>query len=763
MKLPSMTKCRIDSDKHRSTSVWLPLLFGLTIFVGAALLFFVQPLVARLVLPKFGGAPSVWNTCMLFFQLALLAGYSYAHFSVARFGVRRQALGHLVLLLCPLAMLPIAAGAGHAPPRVAEPILPLLGMLAMMAGVPFFVVSTTAPLMQRWFAETGHGMARDPYFLYAASNVGSMLGLVAYPLLVEPFFTLAIQGRLWSGGYLLLLLLVTCCAWATVGRQGARRVFIDRKVTASTSGFPGTSSPRWRARGRWLLLAAIPSSLLLGVTAHLTSDVAPIPLLWVLPLAIYLLSYIVAFSRLPASFHRRMCQALPLGTLLLAFPLLRNNDMAPWWMLPHLVVFFVAAVACHGELAASRPSAERLTEFFLWTSAGGALGGAFNALVAPLIFTTFLEYPLALFLACCCIPRWSRHGTTSTRQGWEWTWPIVVGLLTAVLWKYNAGTGTTWAMAFPLLACAPVLGRPFAFAASLAAALLVGGHFADERTFVVHRERNFYGALKIWVSDDGKAMQLGHGRVLHGMQHHSENRLLRRIPLSYYYPTGPIGQVFRDFLDRGLTPRTAVVGLGVGTLAAYSRSGQELTFFELNPAVEKIARDTRYFTYLCDCKARLRVVLGDARLSLALEPERAFEIIVADAFSGDAVPVHLLTREAVEMYREKLAPRGVIAFHITNQYVELAPVLANVAAALGLAVIRNDEYSHPIFDNDVRQGKVASHWVLMAHSRDDFGALAGGPGWEELVGTAGSAWTDDFSNVFGAVRWTSPADRAAHD
>jgi hypothetical protein len=687
-------------------------LFCGTLFLSAALLFSVQLMVARMILPLLGGTPAVWNTCLVFFQVVLLAGYAYAHLLPARFGVRGQLLVHAALLLVPLLILPVSV-VGWVPPSEAAPAAWLLLLLSATTGLPFFVVSTSAPLLQQWFARTGHPASGDPYFLYAASNLGSLGALLSYPVLVEPHLGLAAQSRVWSAGYVLLALLVLACAARVWRSPVAKTAAADPEKSAAGPG-PDPRGLRGLARRlRWVALAFVPSSLLLGVTNYLSTDVASAPLLWVLPLALYLLSFILAFARLRL-LHPVFVLLLPLGIWLLlevsALPpnRLKMTEVAGL----HLALVFVAMTVCHGELARTRPPAGRLTEFYLLLALGGALGGTFNSLVAPRLFDRVVEYPLLLAAACLLLPR---MGLPEGRRRLDLGVTAAVGLLGA-------------AFVVPLLG---VTGR-HAFAP------------------VVHRERNFFGVLRVEATPANDLRFLFHGTTLHGMQ--SLLPAARREPLGYFHRAGPVGRVF-DALG-GSRKDVAVVGLGAGTLAAYAQPGQRWTFYEIDPAVERLASDPRYFTYLADARERgadAGVVLGDARLRLR-DSDRTYDLIILDAFSSDTVPVHLLTREALRVYLARLADDGLLAFHISCLHVRLHPVVGNLAKDAGLACrIRQDL---KISQADMRAGKLTSEWVVLARRPEALGPLANDPHWPPLPGDPASpVWTDDYSNLFRAINW----------
>ncbi|HVC93051.1 MAG TPA: fused MFS/spermidine synthase [Pirellulales bacterium] len=758
----------LTSRRRQRSSVAKPVLFGVTLFVGAALLFCVQPMIAKLVLPKFGGAPAVWNTCMVFFQAALLAGYVYAHATTQWMGVRRQAILHLGLLVLPWLVLPIAIASDYAPTGDVEPILPLLALLAVTAGLPFFVVSTSAPLLQTWFAASGHRAAHDPYFLYAASNAGSMLGLVSYPLVIEPRLTLAQQSKLWSAGFALLAVLTAACALAMWRRRAP--LLSEPPPAARAEGVAIGKSPgvsHW-TRLRWVALAFAPSSLMLGVTTFLTTDVAPVPMLWVVPLALYLLSFILVFSRLPGWVHKWMIWLLPAVVVWQTYLTDSETSRTLESLAPaHLATFFVAAMVCHGELARLRPAPDKLTEFYLWMSLGGVLGGLFNALVAPLVFTRLIEYPLALVCACALSPPlrggrvwWAKllddDRAESTRvRRWDLLVPLVVGLSAAVVFfNWPSDVDRRLRTVTVLALCMAWVERPVCFGLCIGAVICAMTSFDDLTRHVQHAERSFFGELKVTQNIEPPFNFLIHGQVLHGAQLRDEDPKVRDQPLFYYHRAGPLGQLFDALKERLAGRKLAIVGLGVGSLAAYGQTGQELTFYEIDPAVERIARDDRYFTFLRDCAANVNVVFGDARLALAREPDNRFALIVIDAFSGDAVPTHLLTREALALYRDKLAPGGVIAFHISNSYLRLGPVLRNLADATGLVGLEQDEAHLSRESGGKNVGRTASNWIVIAADRKDFGQLRSDGRWRPLApDDRVSLWTDDFSNMLEVFEW----------
>jgi hypothetical protein len=725
------------------------LLYAFTLLVSAALLFVVQPMIARMVLPLLGGSPAVWNTCMVFFQAALLAGYAYAHASTAWLGVRRQVVLHAGLLLLPLFCLPLGVSREwvQSLPAGTDPGLWLLWLLLATVGPPFAVVSATAPLLQRWFSRTGHHTAGDPYFLYGASNVGSMLALLGYPLVVEPKLRLARQSEVWAVGYGVLVVLILACAAVVWRTSQAFPESSDHRTDPSRSDRPGIG--QWF---RWVALAFVPSSLMLGVTMYLTTDLASIPLLWIIPLALYLLTFILVFARRQVLPHAWMVRALPVTVLALALAMcLQLTELV---FIPlHLLTFFVVAMVCHGELVRHRPPARFLTAFYLAMSIGGVLGGIFNALLAPVLFDWVAEYPLMLVLACLACPVAGPIARRPRDLALDFVVPLALGIVIAVLvpmvlpitdsQRSSVGLKLTFGVA--ALICFSFKDRPVRFALGIGAVLLASQVAVNVYGPVMYRERNFFGVLRVTQEARGSYRRLFQGNTVHGQQ--SLDPARRRDPLTYYHRTGPIGQVFEAFAARPARPDVAVVGLGAGTLACYATPEQRWTFYEIDPAVERIARNPRYFTYLEDSLAQsCNVILGDARLRLREAPRSGYGLIVLDAFSSDAIPVHLLTREALQLYRDKLADGGLIACHISSRYIDLAPVLGALARDAGLvARVRFDLALSP---EQIGEGKLASTWVAIAARDTDLGALAKDPRWEVLRSSPDEAvWTDDFSNV----------------
>jgi hypothetical protein len=938
------------------------IVFALTLFSSATLLFLVQPMVGKLILPLQGGTPAVWNTCMVFFQAALLAGYGYAHATTAWLGARKQSLLHLVVLVVPLlGFLPISINTSLIHGGEQSPVLSLLLVLFFSVGLPFFVISTSAPLLQKWFASTDHPSAADPYFLYGASNLGSMLALLGYPAFVEPNWALYDQRVYWAIGYGVLAAGTLGCIallWlsrpapqpAAVGASAAEaglaagavtpvgtsaapvsepvgvasqavtthtREAVTRgkkkgknkgkprtqnQVTAtptplasSTSRelLPAQASPlggevTWRRRLRWVALALVPSSMMLGVTTYITTDLAPIPLLWVLPLAIYLLSFIIVFAkiphltqriivwlgavalavavgyfvvpgmrqyvaervrfgevigyllwlvppaavaasllifrlRMPHLLHLVFVLALPLLVLFVVFMMLSERKLSiPLTIALHLLTLFVVAMVCHGEMARDRPSTKHLTEFFLWMSVGGVLGGLFNALVAPLVFNGLVEYQLIMVVACLLLPplgspndsAWGPTIDVALAVLFLLTGAVLIGvrmhnnivvegveqfrvplehathgpwgwLLAAVLLVVAVGAvrvvrqrqarlvhamdyvlpltlcvlvvGLSWGLesshlyfrlrtlgdqlklergqlyklltfGVPAVLCYTFVDRSIRFGLGVGALLLGAAFCGLFDTNTLMQKRSFFGVLK--VEEDELYHRLVHGTTLHGKQFRDPAR--HREPLTYYHRTGPMGHLFDAYWDKDPRKNYAVVGLGTGTMACYAEPGQHLTFYDIDTVVRDIAYNTDYFTYVSDAEERgvnVELVLGDARLTMErkqLSEDEKYNILCVDAFSSDAIPIHLITRQALQMYLTKIKEDGIIAFHVSNRYLDLRPVLARLAEVEGLTGYYESDGS------EGEEGKAASTWVVLARKPEYLSRLPNEDRWERV-------------------------------
>ena len=722
----------------------MPVLFASVLFLNALLLFWVQPLFAKMVLPVLGGSPSVWTTCMLFFQAALLVGYAYSHAVLRWFGMKRQAAIHGVIVWIPLLLLPIHVTHVGATLATQQPIAWLLTIVATTVGLPFVVLASTAPLLQRWFSAADRGSS-DPYWLYAASNAGSLVALLAFPLLFEPLLPTQAQASIWKICYGIVATLLTTCALVVIRRSPAMASSSRVEDDETSAGQPPSASTRMH----WLALSFAPSTLMLGVTTYISTDVAAVPLLWVLPLSCYLLTFIVAFGWYSEGAHTFTQRMLPRVLLPLMFVVLVSIPVPLWITIPlHIGAFTVLALLCHGELARKRPGVRHLTEFYLWLAAGGVLGGIFNTLIAPRIFTSVAEYPIAIALSCLLCASGERliDALSNPRQ---LTRPaLAVGLAAALL----IGVRLTTVPFIPMIV---LLGAPVIVGVSLArdnarfsltiagllVALLVANAVAPvEGGRALYAERTFFGVYRV-RTDANHLVSLAHGTTTHGAQVIGE---VNPEPLTYYHRQSPIGQLFAAL---GPAARSVgVIGLGAGTLAAYVQPGASWSFYEIDEAVERIARDARYFHYLDRCGSQCSVILGDARLLLA-QREVLHDVLVLDAFSSDAIPMHLLTTEALQTYESRLAPHGILAIHISNRHIGLRPVVARLARESGLTAVAQLHSSV-----DTIRGYTASEWVLMARNPAALEPFTPDSRWNRLEPDAERAWSDDFSNIWTELR-----------
>jgi len=681
------------------------ILFASTILLSAFLLFLVQPIIAKQILPWFGGSSAVWITCLVFFQVLLLAGYTYAHVITRRLALRRQTQLHIALLVASLLFLPIIPSAALKPTADADAALRILVLLAATIGLPYFLLSTTGPLLQKWVAP--QFPEKSVYRLFALSNFGSLIGLLAFPFAVEPFATSATQSMVWSAAYALF---VGVCSWSAwkVGRQEGPHIAALEAVSA----FPGepATAPRARDYLLWLAFSVLASVMLLASTSHITQNIASVPFLWVLPLSLYLLTFVIAFEGRGGRGWYEQNWWLFI-TLLLIVGMAAGLSAARGVMDVGLAVplytlgMFMAVLFCNGELAHRKPAPKYLTHFYLTVSLGGALGGLFVGLVAPRIFPAYLELPLALVL--------------------------LAGLAVVVAWRNKWLVGP-------------------AIVASLATLWYAGEYLQFMRDDVVFMQRNFYGTLRVREqgSGDYQVRRLLHGVILHGEQFTiSPDRL---EPGTYYARTSGVGRAIAARQAAGPV-RIGVVGLGVGTLSAYGRAGDVVRFYELDPDVLALAKS--HFGYLNAAPATLEFAIGDARLSmereLAAGTPQKFDVLAIDAFSSDSIPVHLITREAIRLYMQQLAPGGVLAVHISNRFLDLKPVLANIAAAEGLQVrLVSDHPAEPASMTD---------WVLLAATADPFKAEALAVA-EPIEPTPGfSLWTDQFNNLLDVLK-SSPLE-----
>ncbi|WP_027149670.1 fused MFS/spermidine synthase [Methylobacter tundripaludum] len=721
-------------------------LFAATLFTSASLMFVLQPLFGKILLPLLGGSPAVWNTCMVFYQSILFLGYLYAHYLSTRYSQHRQIQIHTALILISFLALPLALPENTVPPTDSNPTFWLLWTLFLAIGLPFFVVSTTAPLIQKWFANVGHHTSHDPYYLYAASNTGSLIALLSYPFLLEPNIGLANQKSYWSVGYLILCLLIAACAFVLwKSRQTSEQQEDDQDTTADENNLSLATQLHW------LVLAFVPSSLLLGLTNFISTDIASVPLLWIIPLTLYLLSFVIVFSKWNDKIHPLMVKLQPIFLLpFIAYAFINPADLPYWaYLILHLIAFFFAVMVCHGELAKLRPHTRHLTTFYLIMSFAGMLGGMFNTFVAPFVFNAVYEYPIMIVAALLLRPGRMNsplqqiiapallvvagiiaHATVADLL--QYFDAIVIGLIGLTLLTYLLRT------------------RPVGFALMTGAIIFLALGLHDLSSHTLYQERTFFGVLAVreavLTDEQGKPEsyhELFHGTTKHGAQRLATN--LSQIPLTYYSRPGPMGQLFKEYDNSDQTWNIGVVGLGAGALACYAKDQQNWTLYEIDPLVVDIAGNPAYFSYLSQCARNAAMRVGDARLSLEKEPDQHFDLLVMDAFSSDSVPTHLLTKEALELYFKKLKPGGILAFHMTNRHLSLKKVLSINAEALHLASLIQEfkpQQDIPLV--------VATDWVVMAKQAETLEPLRLSRlgNWQKMpLYFDMKPWTDDFTNI----------------
>jgi SAM-dependent methyltransferase len=737
-----------DSEAKTDRSLFLVILFALTLFTSASLMFVLQPLFGKILLPLLGGAPAVWNTCMVFYQSILFLGYLYAHTLSMRYSLYRQLQIHAGVIAVSFFALPLALPENTVPPIDTDPTFWLFRTLLLAIGLPFFVVSTTAPLLQKWFANIGHHTSHDPYYLYTASNTGSLMALLSYPFLIEPNIGVASQKAYWSIGYILLCLLIAGCA------------FMLWKMRHNTEAPPSPSIEMnvlsIYKKLHWLALAFVPSSLLVGLTNFISTDIASVPLLWIIPLTLYLLSFIIVFSKWNEITHPVMVKLQPVFLVLFITYAFINPADLPYWayLILHLTAFFFAVMVCHGELAKHRPATQHLTTFYLLMSFGGMLGGMFNTFVAPFIFNGIYEYPIMLVAALLLRPGIKIAFNKSLLL--QIIAPALLVIMGFIIYASVSDLVRYFdAIAITLIAltCLSYLFRayPAAFALLIGAIVFLAFNLHDLSSHTLYQERTFFGVLavkkNILTNEQNQPEsyhELLHGTTIHGAQRLSAN--LSKIPLTYYSRQGPIGQLFKEYDAINQNWSIGVVGLGAGALVCYAKNRQNWTLYEIDPLVVEIARNPAYFTYLELCGDDTVIRIGDGRLSLAAEPDQKFDLLVMDAFSSDSVPTHLLTQEALELYFNKLKPNGLLAFHITNRHLALKKVLSIHAEHLHVAALIQEFkplQTIPLVG--------ATDWVVMAIKPETLNPLSLSPlgDWQKMpLYFDMKPWTDDFTNIF---------------
>ena len=686
-----------DKGLSAGASLWFGWVFALTTLTGAFLLFQVQPVICKFILPWFGGGPAVWTTCMLFFQTVLFAGYAYAHFSASTLPTKLQVPLHILLLIAAVLCLPILPRDSWRPTLEGDPVWHIFLLLSICVGLPYLVLASTGPLVQSWFAKAFPG--RSPYRLYALSNIGSLVALLSYPFLFEPSLAIKTQSTGWSVVFAIYAILCAACAFCVASSKSTTNL-------ASTSAAQNEEKPSWMRRLSWVMLPAVASLMLLASTNYVCSDVAPMPFLWVVPLSVYLLSFVIAFD------HERWYKPVLFGCLTIA--LILGMSIFPDFSIEipgilsslgysiavTFLILFLVAMVCHGELVRSRPGPKYLTEFYLSISAGGALGGVFVSLIAPHFFKTYFEWPLALAISImvAAIVLFKRLNSPALRWG---------GLLLTAL-----------SVGFVLYA-------------------------NTEHEEPLEGARNFYGVIEVWELDKNDPEKARLSMTVEGVTHGLQltNPAKRHLPLAYYGPGTGVGKTFAQYFKRNQPLCVGAVGLGVGTVATYIRENDKLKIYEINPEVIRLAR--KDFTFLKDCKGSQEVVLGDARLSLEREAPNQFDILLLDAFSGHSIPTHLLTREAFEIYLRHLKPDGAIAFHITNQFLDLAPIVARLAQVLGLrAGLVSTQTDKPNFMNNTR-------YMIVSRDPAIFDGMNSTP--VNPSNPPAPLWTDGFNDLFSVL------------
>ena len=730
--------------------------FTATIFLSASLLFAVQPMFAKMVLPTLGGSPSVWAVSMCFFQAVLLAGYCYAHLLNRYLGARTGRAVHIAVLAVAAVALPVALPEfAHEPPS-GNTYLWLITVLASGVGLPFFAVSANSPLLQAWFSRSGHPHAADPYFLYAASNIGSLLALLSYPVIIEPALGVNAQGSVWAGGFAVL-----CAAIVVSGLSVMNRAAPPDQQSEMPSALEAALATTWKTRATWIALSFIPSALLVAFTTFLTTDIASAPFLWVLPLSFFLLTFVLVFREVPLINHEALVERQPLAAALAIFGTASVSG-SNWYigLGGGLAAFMLTSLICHRELYLRRPPASNLTEFYLWMSFGGVLGGMFSALLAPQLFTSIFEFPLIVALGLLVRPAviaaWSGDRPDLKNAA------LMIGVGIAILFAIDQSiahglTGGHFKLRIGVIAVLiavmilfrnRVMLEMSAFVLMLAAAAILPEGGGSSKTM-----RSFFGVHRVVETPDGTFRLLMHGTTTHGAlrllsDDHTPQSTI--VPATYYYPQSPMAravELARKHREGDGAFRAGVVGLGAGAMACSSRAGEAWRFYEIDQAVVDIARDPTQFGFLSQCQPKADIVVGDARLTLAREAPQSFDYLLIDAFSSDAIPTHLMTTEAFSLYLDMLRPNGLLALHISNKHLDLAPIIAAAFEKLPgyRAVLVSDLPANPGYDT------APSRVILVSRNASTLSEALNWSGAEPLMPSGVAAWTDDYSNILAAL------------
>jgi len=728
------------SPPRQNRGLFAAVSFTLTIFLSASLLFFVQPLFAKMVLPLIGGAPAVWTTAMLFFQLMLIGGYVYAHVLTRYVPLKAQLPVHVAFWALALTFLPLSATDGWQYDATGSTTWQTLQLFALGVGVPFALLSANAPLLQAWYVRSDGYSADDPYFLYGASNIGSLLALLAFPLVAEPLVGAEQISMVWAAGFVLFGGLMIVSGLQTWGR-GQRR--------APATAAPTEGAPSLRQIGIWMFIAFVPSSLMLSITTKISADLGALPLIWVIPLALYILSFVIAFSN--RTWVSPKVLYIAAIAAVAACAVLMSGRIIAWYAPITALLFapalFVIAVQAHRTLYDRRPDASHLTVFYIAMSVGGALGGVFNSLIAPVLFNAIFEGYITL-VAVGLLLALTQQVTLSTRA-------VAYGLLAAgaATLSFEVATGplglsmSIWLMLAVVIGFAVTLAalhrKPVAVVAALAAFLTLD--VVKSPSGNLFEDRSFFGAHKVYDLDGTRYYV--NGTTIHGTMPVADHGT-RPTPLSYYHPQSPMAQVLSS--EFGAEAQSVgVVGLGVGSLACYAQPGQTWGFYEIDEMVDRVARDPNLFSYMSECVPTSETYLGDARVVLAQQDGLQYDVLYLDAYSSDSIPMHLLTEEAVALYKERIAEDGALVFHITNRYYDLAAPLARLADAVGM----NAAIQVMLMDDpSVGHSSVV---VVMSADQARFDALTADPRWEILRTDGRPAWTDDFANPLSALKYFS--------
>jgi len=735
-------------------------LFSATLLLSALLLFTIQPIFTKMILPYLGGAPQTWNTSILFFQTCLLAGYAYAHGTSRYLNIKTQAALHLILLITFVFILPIAIPEDCTPPAGNDPTLWQIILMVTVVGGPFFVVSCSAPMLQHWFSKTDHINAHNPYFLYSTSNIGSLSGLLLYPLLIEPLMTTSTQSYNWMYGYIALIILTSLCAFLIWKYKESSHNQSNNNEDVKISDDSVTT----KQRIKWIILSFIPSTLMLGVTTHITTEIASVPLFWVLPLALYIGTFVIVFARKPLFTSNQIMLASGISVTLLCAQHIAFKDIHNYPItmitLP-LGVFFLLSLACHTSLAESRPTAKRLTEFYLIMSFGGALGGFFNAIIVPNYFIVPIEYPL--MFAAAVLVRYinvPKHSFSTIIKGLKENtasyislnnfliigFPIVISIIGKII---NENSKIEWlCAALFFLSSLLLINRRWAFGLIIIPIMFFSNVIMPKN--LIHIDRSFFGVIRI--NETKKERTLMHGSTTHG----SQPKANPLVKVSYYGNTSPASDLF-SVIGTGtgaLTgkQRVAVMGLGIGVTACYTKEGRHFDFYEIDRKIAEIAENPKFFTYLSNCGSPYDIILGDGRLEIEKKPNEHYDYIMADAFSSDSIPIHLMTKEALEIYLKKLKKGGLLAMNISNRFLDLEPIVTQIGDKIGITTLSKVGIGE--LNKEVDIHTYSAHFIALTHDIDTINKLKK-LGWEPTRNNEGiRAWTDQYSNIIRSLDTT---------